>query len=196
MPVALQAADSLSQHITGYPVVNDVITNFKKNPYGQKSIELSDSAYKTFAAPFMPYLEKPYQYVSPYVQKADKFGDGALTQFDERVPVLKKPTDQLYSETKQIVFFPIVKGKETADHVISIYNSEYKKIGGDNVVTSGKAAITTSLAVTVEALNWVSEWFRTGKEKVKEATAQANNRVSERVNSRANANSNNSNNSH
>lgn len=163
------------QHITGYPVVNDALTTFKNNPYGKKSIELGDSAYKTFAKPVMPYLAKPYQYVSPYVKKVDNMGAGALDKVDERLPMLKKPTNELYANGKQIVFFPITKGKETTDHVFNVYNSECKKVGGEGIVSYGKALISTGLVVTSEALTWIGDILRAGKAKAKEAGHEAQN---------------------
>ncbi|KAI0556069.1 hypothetical protein F4680DRAFT_92367 [Xylaria scruposa] len=158
-------------HITGYPVVNDSIAYFKKNPYGQKSIELSDSAYQTFAKPILPYLNKPYQYVSPYVKKADAIGDDALSKIDERIPSLKKPTDELVSDGKAIIFFPVRKGLETKNHVFDVYNSEYKKVGGEGLVTSGKALISAGLVVTSEALTWVGDVFRASKVQAKESAS-------------------------
>ncbi|KAI1076367.1 hypothetical protein F5B20DRAFT_555822 [Whalleya microplaca] len=162
-------SSALLSHITGYPVVNDSITYFKKNPYGQKSIELGDSAYKTFAKPVIPYFSKPYQYVAPYVKKADLIGDDALTKVDERLPALKKPTHELWTDGKNLVFFPVRKGLETKDHVFDIYNSEYKKVGGVGLVTQSKALVSTGLVVTSEALTWVGDLLRVGKVQAKEA---------------------------
>ncbi|GAP91853.1 putative perilipin mpl1-like protein [Rosellinia necatrix] len=164
-----QASATLS-HITGYPVVNDGISYFKQNPYGQKSIELSDSAYQAFAKTILPYLNKPYQFVSPYVQKADAIGDDTLSKIDQRLPVLKKPTDELVSDGKAIIFFPVRKGRETKGYVFEVYNSEYKKVGGDGLVTSGKALISAGLVVTSDALAWVGEHLRAGKVQAKETT--------------------------
>lgn len=165
-------------HITGYPVVSDGLSYFKQNPYGAKSIELSDSAYQAFAKPVIPYFTKPYEYVSPYVQKADQLGDKALAKVDERVPALKKPTGELWTDGKNIVFFPYRKSLETKDHVFSVYNSEYKKVGGDGIVTYGKAAITTGLVITTETLTWIGEYLKASKAKVKEAGSDAADRVS------------------
>ncbi|KAI0843580.1 hypothetical protein F5Y06DRAFT_291494 [Hypoxylon sp. FL0890] len=155
-------------HITGYPVVSDSIAYIKGNPYGQKSIELGDSAYKTFAKPVLPYIAKPYQYISPYVKKADAVGDNTLTKIDERLPVLKKPTNELWTDGKNLVFFPVRKGLETKDHVLDVYGSEYKKVGGDGLVTSGKALVSTGLVVTSEALAWIGDLLRAGKVQAKE----------------------------
>ncbi|KAK8087114.1 perilipin-like protein- Mpl1 [Apiospora phragmitis] len=118
----------------------------------QKSIELGDSAYQTFAKPLLSIFARPYQYVSPYVKKADHLGAGALNKIDERLPALKKPTNELYLGGKQVVFYPVVKGKETTDHVFSIYSSECKKVGGEGVVTT--ARLLSLLAWSSPARRW------------------------------------------
>ncbi|KAI5864389.1 hypothetical protein GGS23DRAFT_497372 [Durotheca rogersii] len=166
-------------HLTGYPVVSDGIAYFKGNPYGQKSIELGDSAYKTFAKPVIPLLTKPYQYVEPYVKRADLIGDDALTKIDQRVPALKKPTSELWAEGKNFAFFPVRKGLETRDHVFDVYNSEYKKVGGEGLVTSGKALVSTGLFVTSEALAWISDLLKAGKVQAKEASSEAARQVNQ-----------------
>ncbi|KAI1330584.1 hypothetical protein F5Y16DRAFT_362208 [Xylariaceae sp. FL0255] len=166
-------SSAVLSHISGYPVVNDGISYFKSNPYGQKSIELSDSAYKAFAKPVLPYLSKPYQYMSPYVQKADAMGDDALSKIDERIPALKKPTDELWTDSKNFVFFPVRKGLETKDHVMDIYQSEIKKAGGDGLVKHSKALVFAGLVVTSEALTWIGDLLRAGKVQAKEASNDA-----------------------
>ncbi|KAI1269862.1 hypothetical protein F5Y18DRAFT_422818 [Xylariaceae sp. FL1019] len=165
-------ASATLSHITGYPVINDSISYFKKNPYGQKSLELGDSAYQTFAKPVLPYLNKPYQYVSPYVKKADAVGDDTLSRIDERLPVFKKPTDELWTDGMNIVFFPVRKGLETKDHVFDVYHAECKKVGGDGVATVGKALLSTGLVVTSEALQWVGDMLRAGKVQAKETSEE------------------------
>jgi hypothetical protein len=161
------------QHITNYPVVNDALTSFKNNPYGKKSLELGDSAYQMIAKPVLPLFSRPYQYVSPYVKKADHLGAGALSKIDERLPMLKQPTVELYANGKQLVFYPVAKGKETTDHVFDVYSSEYKKVGGEGLVTYGKALISTGLVITSETLEWIGDMIRASKAKAKEAGDQA-----------------------
>jgi hypothetical protein len=134
-----------------------------------KLLELSDSAYQTFAKPVVHYLAGPYQYVSPYVKKADDFGAGALTKIDEKLPILKESTESIQAKGKQVAFYPVVKTRETTDHLFSVYNSEVKKVGGQGVVTTGKALISTGIVLTTETLNWIHEVLRSGKEKAKEA---------------------------
>ncbi|KAI1811724.1 hypothetical protein GGS20DRAFT_561769 [Poronia punctata] len=173
-----RANRSALEHITGYPVVHDGITYFKKNPYGKKSIELSDSAYQ-LTKPILPYLQRPYQYVSPYVLKADALGDEALSKIDERIPVLKKPTGELVNDGKAIIFFPVRKGLETKEYVFETYHSECKKSGGDGLVASSKAVISTGLVFTSDALTWVGDKLRAGKVQAKEATNDASQQATE-----------------
>jgi hypothetical protein len=167
------------QHLLDYPLVNDGVQTFKTNQYGQRSIELSDSAYKTLSGSVLPWLAKPYGYVSPYVAQADTFGDRTLGRLDARFPVVKKPTNELYSDTRGLILLPYHKGLEGRDHLFQIYATEIKK-GGDEqqtpgLVAYGRAAITTALVVSNETLGWISS-FLTAK---KEQTATV---VNEKVN--------------
>lgn len=150
---------------------------FKSNPYGQKSLQLGDSAYKTFAAPVLPYLSKPYQYVEPYVKKADDLGDKALAKVDERWPVVKKPTGELYSDAKGLVFFPYNKAFEGRNHVLDVYTREHKNLGGENgsgLLLTGKAAFTTALVISVETVKFIGDFLGQKRE-------QAHQRVDNKV---------------
>jgi hypothetical protein len=114
--------------------------------------------------------------VSPYVKRVDELGDKTLSQVDQRFPVVTKPTGQLYADAKSIVLFPLHKGLEGRDHIFGTYQSECKKIGGDNLVTYGKALVSTALVVTTEAYSKVSGYLSTKKEQAKaEANAKAHN---------------------
>jgi hypothetical protein len=161
--------------LTSYPIISDSISTFKSNPYGQKAIAISDSGYNTLAKPIIPYLSKPYQYVSPYVKKADSIGDSTLSKLDGTFPVVKKPSGELYDNAKGYAFFPIVKANEGKDYVFKTYNSEYKKVGGEGLITIGKASVTTTLIVSSDALSWLSNLLATKKAEAKEA-------VNEKVN--------------
>jgi len=156
------------KHVVSYPVVGDSIKTFKQYPIGQKSIALADSGYNTFAKPVLPYFSKPYQYVSPYVAKADSLGDSALSKIDEKFPATRKPTGELYDNATGLAFFPLRKGMEGKDYVFKTYNSEVKKVGGEGIVTMGKAAVTTSLIVSSDALSWLSNFLSTKKAETKE----------------------------
>jgi len=164
-------ASAFLSHLYSYPVISDSISTFKSNPYGAKSLDITTQVYEKTGKPLLPYLSKPYQYVSPYVAKADSVADNTLSTIDSKFPVVKKPTGELYSEGKDFVFFPLKKGTEGKDYVLKTYNSEVKKVGGDGIVTYGKAAISTSLVVSSDALHWLSEfWSKKGE--VKEVTSE------------------------
>lgn len=102
-----------------------------------------------------------------------------MSKIDERLPALKKPTNELVSDGKAIIFFPVRKGMETKGYVVDIYSSEYKKVGGDGLVTSGKALISTGLFVTSEALTWVGDILRAGKVRAKETKDEMSHRAEE-----------------
>lgn len=156
------------QHLISYPVISDSITTFKEHPLGQKSIALSSSGYDTFAKPILPYLSKPYTYISPYVSRADSIGDSTLSKVDSRFPVVKKPTSELYDNATGLALYPLKVAGDGKDYVYSVWGSEVKKVGGDGVVAKGKAVVTTSLVVTSDALNWLSAVLGKKKAEVKE----------------------------
>jgi hypothetical protein len=159
------------QHLLNYPVISDSVHTFQANEYGQRSLKLGDSAYKTFAAPVLPYFAKPYGYVSPYVQRADSFGDATLGKIDERFPVVKTPTNDLYNGTKGLILLPYHKGLEGKDHVFGVYSSELKKIEQQGIVAQGKAAVTTVLLVSNETLSWLSSFLSAKKAEASQAAS-------------------------
>lgn len=157
-------------HLTSFPIINDSIATFKSNPYGAKSLDLTNAGYQKIGKPLLPYLSGPYEYVSPYVKKADSIGDHTLSTLESKFPVVKKPTGELYDNGKALVFFPITKGNEGKDYVFSTYSSEVKKVGGEGLVTYGKAALSTSLIVSSEALSWLTGFLSKKKATAKEVT--------------------------
>ncbi|KAJ4159910.1 uncharacterized protein LMH87_007847 [Akanthomyces muscarius] len=158
------------QHLLNYPVISDsvntVSSTVHSNPYAQRSLQLGDSAYKTFAAPILPYFAKPYQFVSPYVQRADSLGEQTLTRIDERFPIVKKPTAELYSDAKALVFLPYNKGLEGRDHVFDVYSAEAKKQSEKGYLGQGKAAVATIFQVSNETLALASSYVAVKKAEV------------------------------
>jgi len=164
------------QHLLRYPVINDGVTTFTQNEIGQRSIQLGDSAYKTFAAPIVSILKTPYQYVSPYVKRADDIGDQTLSKVDERFPVVKKPTGELYADAKGIILLPYHKGVEGKEHVFRLYTAEHKKVGGDGLISHAKSVVSTIIIVGGETLGWFLETLSAKKEEAKETfNEKANN---------------------
>lgn len=104
----------------------------------------------------MAWFQKPYQHLLPYIQKVDSLGDNILQYVDKRFPTIKKPTEELYNDTKGLILLSYHKGLEGKDHVLQVYNSEYKKNEQAGLAAHGKAAATTVPDASNEALSWLS----------------------------------------
>jgi hypothetical protein len=130
---------------------------------------LADQSYNRFAKPVLPYFTKPYEYVAPYVSKADAFGDKSLDKVDETFPIIKEDTEKIRGTILDNAYFPLKFAGDVKQHVFDTYGSEYKKCGGDGLIASGKAIITTSLLLSQESLGWLSALLSTKKEQPKEA---------------------------
>jgi len=157
-------------HLYSYPVISDSISTFKSNPYGAKSLDLTTAGYEKLGKPLLPYLSKPYEYVSPYVKKADSIGDSTLSTIDSKFPYVRKPTGEIYDEGKAIVFYPLKVGNEGKEYVFGVFGSEKKKVGGEGIVTYGKAVVATGLVVSSDALSWLSAFLSRKKAEAKEVT--------------------------
>ena len=155
------------QHVTSYPVVADSIETVKKNPYGAKGIDLTNSAYSSFVKPTFPYLQTPYEYTKPYIAKADSIGDSVLGKVDERIPILKSETKEIKSTIFDFAHWPFVQASKSKDYVLNTYSEEYKKCGGDGYVAGTKALITSQLVITSDVLHWFSSFVNGKKEQAK-----------------------------
>jgi hypothetical protein len=166
-----------TQHLTSYPVISDSIQTFKSIPIGQKSISLADQGYCAFVKPVQPYLSKPYNFVHPYVSKADSLADNTLKQVDSRFPIVKEPTDKIKDTVSDYAYFPMRVAGDGRDYLFKVYGNEYKKVGGDSggLIARGKASVSTSLVVTSELLAWLSSYLGQKKEQAKEVSEKANN---------------------
>ena len=160
------------QHLESYPVVNDSIKAVKSNPYGKKSLNIADAGYKNFVAPVVPYAQRPYGYVAPYVNKADQLADGVLQKADERYPVLKEDTEKLKGSIVDLVFLPLRLAGQGKDYALDTYAKEYKKCGGDGYVAGGKAVITSGLIVTSDTFAWLANYFASKKDQAKEVAKE------------------------
>ena len=106
--------------------------------------------------------------MSPYVKKADSIGDSTLSTIDSKFPVVRKPTSELYTDGKSIVFFPLKKGSEGKDYVLQTYTTEVQNVGGDGIFTYGKAAIGTTLRVGGDVYKWAAGFLGAKKVEAKE----------------------------
>ncbi|KAI9811759.1 MAG: hypothetical protein M1827_005304 [Pycnora praestabilis] len=155
-------------HITSYPVVSDTISMYKSNPYGQKSIDIADHGYATVAKPVLPYLAKPYSIVSPYVNKADSLADGGLNKVDQTFPIVKEDTAQIKDTVIDYALQPLRLIGNTKNYLFDTYGDEYKKCGGQSVITTGKATISTGLRITADVLSYLGSYLGPKKEQAKE----------------------------
>lgn len=153
-------------------MVSDSITSFKSNPYGAKSLEYADQGYNRLAKPFLPYLSIPYTWVAPYLTHADQLGDQGLSKIDSRFPIIREDTQKIRGTLCSTAGYPVRFAGDVKHHVFNIYGAEYKRCGGDGLVASGKAVITTSLVLSQESLALVSAWLRTAKEETRETVCE------------------------
>jgi|SRR5579862_4969991 len=160
------------QHLASYPVVYDSIETFKSIPIGQKSISLAGQGYCTFVKPVQPYFSKPYDFVSPYVDKADHLADLTLNHVDSHFPIVKQPTDKVKDTVSDYAKLPLRVAGDSRDYLWNVYSTEYRKVGGDKggLVAKGKAGVTTSLVVTSELLAWLSSYLGQKKDQAKDVT--------------------------
>lgn len=142
-------------------------------------MKYADQGYDLFAKPVFPYLSKPLGYFVPYLIRADTLGDKGLTKIDTTFPFIKKDTEKLKGSVYENAYLPVRLAEDVKHHLVETYGSEYKKCGGDGVIASGKAVISTSLVLSQEYLGWISSFLQTKTEQVKEV---ANEKIaSERI---------------
>jgi len=163
-------------HLSSYPIVSDSIKTVKENPYGAKTIDLTNAGYAKFVKPALPYVETPAAYAKPYVAKADEIGDKLLSKVEEQVPIVKSETKEIESTVKSYLYWPLEKANGTVDWALSTYNDEYKKCGGDGIVAGGKAVVTTSLVMSSDVLKWVSSFLQAKKEEAKGVVQEKTNK--------------------
>lgn len=156
-------------------MISDSISVFKSNPYGQKSISIADHGYSHLIAPFLPYTQRPYGYVKPYVEKADSIAEGGLSKVDSTFPIVKEDTVKVKSAVIDFAFFPLRLAGTSKDYVLNTYSGEYKKCGGDGYISGGKAIITTSLVVTSDSLAFLSSFLARKKQQTKEIAKEKTN---------------------
>lgn len=153
-------------------MVSDSITLFKSNPYGKRSLSLADQGYNSLVAPFLPLLERPIEHVRPYVTKADSLAEGGLTKVEHIFPIVKEDTQTIKSSVLNLALFPFRVAGTSRDYVYNTYSGEYKKCGGDGIISGGKAIITTGLVVTSDTLSFISSLVAQKKEQTKEVAKE------------------------
>jgi hypothetical protein len=157
----------LLQHLTSYPLVSDSLSAYLENPYGKKSVNIFNDAYKRFFSPVEPYLATPYSYVAPYVQKADSLGDKGLSEVDSRFPIVKEETSSLKEKVKGLPFVPYDTIVSTKDYVFKTFEEQSKKNEGQGVVPFAKTVIGTELKIAADTLGYLTGFLVAKKEEGK-----------------------------
>lgn len=164
-----------SQHIVSYPLVIDSISTIKSNPYGAKSINMAHNLSHHIVTPVLPYAQRPYGYVAPYMAKVDELADSSLNLVDDTFPMVRSDAKQLQGGIKQLIFFPIGVAMQGRDYVFSTYGNEYQKCGGQTYLDGGKALITTGLVITSDSLAWLSSFLTQKQQEAKEVVREKTN---------------------
>lgn len=116
---------------------------YKGNPYGAKSLSLAEEVYVKFFSPLKPYLQGPYSYVAPYLEKADSLGDAGLGKIETTFPIVKEDTATLKDKATGIATYPLVLGSQGKDYVFSTYGEQRNAATGE-----GKGIISKAIAET------------------------------------------------
>jgi hypothetical protein len=144
------------RHLLTYPAVQDGVRKFNSIPGLEKSVQLSHSAYHRLAGPFIPLLAKPYGYVSPYIERADKLGDQTLSKVEEKFPAVKKPSNELsaelVAEAKKAAYLPVRVSRSGVEYVFKTYHDEYNRVSGVSPVAHSKAAVLTAVKTAMTML--------------------------------------------
>lgn len=176
-----KSSSQFVSHVASYPVVSDSIDLIENNPYGKKGIELANEGYNKVLAPVMPYAQRPYGYIAPYVQKADQLADGGLTKVDGTFPIVKQDTEKIKGTILDLILLPLSIANQSKDYVFSTYGNEYKKCGGNGYIAGGKAVITTGLVVTSDSLAWLADYLNQKKEQAKEVAKEKKDAAKEKT---------------
>lgn len=114
--------------------------------------------------------------MAPYLARADSLGDAGLSKIDSRFPIIREDTQKIRGTLYNTAGYPVRFAGDVKDHVFGIYGAEYKKCGGDGLVASGKAVLTTSLVLSQESLALVRAWLQSAQEDVKEKVGEKANK--------------------
>jgi hypothetical protein len=152
-------------HLTSYPVVSDTLNLYTSNPYGKKSITFAQDAYSRFGAPLLPYLQGPYSFVAPYVDRADVYADDGLNKVEQRFPIVKEDTDKIKGTVVDYAFFPLRLAGQGRQYLVETFNDELSKTEGEGgLVKLAKATVSTELKVGVDAYHFLAKWLARGQE--------------------------------
>jgi hypothetical protein len=87
---------------------------------------------------------------------------------DATFPFIKEDTGTLKNTIYETASVPLRFAGDIKSKVLSTYEDEYKKCGGDGYVASGKALVTTGLVLSQESLAFLSSLLQQKKAQVKD----------------------------
>ncbi|KAK4461793.1 hypothetical protein QBC42DRAFT_88784 [Cladorrhinum samala] len=157
------------RHLLAYPTVQDGVRTYKSTALGQKSLDIGNAAYQGLANNIFPFLRKPYEYISPYVERVDAVGDQTLSRIEEKFPIVKKPASEIIDDTKKVIFLPLQISQSGREYVFSVYQAEANKLHGNPLVVHSKAAIVTAITLTTESLIFAKDLMTNAKEHTKKS---------------------------
>jgi hypothetical protein len=111
--------------LCGIPIVNDSIETVKKYKVGRLTIDLADAGARKVSD-----LAKPVSYkFSDHIEKADKMAAASVERLSSQFPLVKEPTDIIFSTLK-----------EPAIQTITTVRQYHEQLGctiEDNITTPG-----------------------------------------------------------
>jgi hypothetical protein len=174
--------------------VHDSIDGFKANPIGKISLGLAGQSYALVAKPLLPYLARPYEYVSPYLRKADSLADDGLRRVDAAFPAVKTPTAEIRGSIVDTVLLPVRVAAESKEYVFRTWDNQYRDIrkgegegagastgaagAGASLLRVGRAAVSTGLTVTADSLAWLNSFLRAKGQQTKQAVQEKSSQAS------------------
>lgn len=147
-------------HLTSYPLISDTLTTITTHPYTRTPLHLTHRTLTSLAPYATPLLSPLTPYLTPYLARLDTLGSSALDALDARVPSAKKPTRELYTQTRDLALRPYELSREGSEHVRRAYDGEVKRNGGGEgekkmgLVGFGKAVWGTGKVVGGEVVSW------------------------------------------
>ncbi|KAI9666419.1 MAG: hypothetical protein M1821_004355 [Bathelium mastoideum] len=169
-------------HLSSYPVARALISTYKDNSLGRKSLDLANSAYANFAQPLLPYLQGPYSIIAPYVAKADSLADSGLEHVDSRFPIVRENTTTIKNNVLDTIFYPAHVAAHGRDYLFHTYADEHGKMGGpDGLVKTAKTVISTELKVLGDVFARVGEWVAPKREQAKSKAGAARAQVERQI---------------
>jgi hypothetical protein len=157
-------ANAPIKHFKSYPIVNDTVETFCNTNIGASTLNLASNTYRSFVAPFHPYLQRPYSVAHPYLARADELGDSGLYKFETYVPVVKEDTAVL----KDYAFAPY-------KYVSGTWQEQYERTSHQNgLVKTGLAVVSTELKIIQDACTVFLDYWNNSKggQKVNEKVQQ------------------------